>query len=168
MTEAEVTHAFTCRQPWAHAIAHLGKRLENRTRGPGAAHVGRLVAVHAGATKDVDGYEELAARGLYRVGDRVPIRAVVAVARILAVGDHRDGSVNVLATGDRAIDVPVLEALAGTAWLRLDARKVWILGDVQPIEPVTWAGGALGVWRMPEALRERVEAARRLPPPRWR
>lgn len=46
--------ALSVRQPWAHAIVHLGKTLENRTRHN--AHRGPLL-IHASAGMDDDDYD---------------------------------------------------------------------------------------------------------------
>jgi hypothetical protein len=39
--------ALTLHQPWAYAVAHLGKDIENRTWKPPVALTGQRVAVHA-------------------------------------------------------------------------------------------------------------------------
>ncbi|MEU2724020.1 hypothetical protein [Streptomyces smyrnaeus] len=44
--------ALTIRQPWAGAIAHQTKRVENRTWKLPAKHVGARVLIHAGAQPD--------------------------------------------------------------------------------------------------------------------
>ena len=47
--------ALTLWQPWAHAVAHLGKRIENRPWKPWPAVIGTRVAIHAAAKVDALG-----------------------------------------------------------------------------------------------------------------
>lgn len=49
--------ALSIRQPWAFAILHLGKGIENRTRP--LRHIGPL-AIHAGKQDDPAGYDAIA------------------------------------------------------------------------------------------------------------
>jgi hypothetical protein len=44
--------ALTVRQPWAAAIAHGPKRIENRPNPIPAAHVGTNILIHAGLAED--------------------------------------------------------------------------------------------------------------------
>lgn len=44
--------ALTIRQPWAGAIVHQSKRIENRTWKLPAAHHGARILIHAGAQSD--------------------------------------------------------------------------------------------------------------------
>lgn len=44
--------ALTLWQPWAWAIAHAGKRIENRTWPPPERVVGKQIAIHAGKKLD--------------------------------------------------------------------------------------------------------------------
>lgn len=46
--------AYTLKPHWAHAIAHLGKRCENRTRPIPKGLVGKRVAIHAGAWSGIE------------------------------------------------------------------------------------------------------------------
>lgn len=46
--------ALTIRQPWAAAIAHGPKRIENRGKPIPAKHVGTTILIHAGAAEDVN------------------------------------------------------------------------------------------------------------------
>lgn len=53
--------AITVRQPWAWAIVHGGKDVENRSRNIAGAYRG-LVAIHAGLTIDLDAVDSLTFR----------------------------------------------------------------------------------------------------------
>jgi hypothetical protein len=46
--------ALTIRQPWAGAIVHQTKRVENRSWKLPAAHIGTRILIHAGAERDKD------------------------------------------------------------------------------------------------------------------
>lgn len=129
--------ALTVRQPWAHAIAHLGKRVENRgwSRARAISLIGNLIAIHAGAKVDEDAVALLRGRGL-DVPDRMPTSAIVAVARVELVLDHADT-------------------------LRLyPEHAAWtvgplclVFGQVLPLpHPITCAG-ALYLWLMPDRVR---------------
>lgn len=48
--------ALTLHQPWAWAIIHGPKRIENRTWAPPASLIGQRIAIHAGKTFDHDGH----------------------------------------------------------------------------------------------------------------
>jgi hypothetical protein len=80
--------ALTLWQPWAHAVARLGKRIENRPWKPWPSVVGRVIAIHAAAKVD-PAEEERAARWIrLTVGVWVPLSsalprgAIVATARV--------------------------------------------------------------------------------------
>jgi hypothetical protein len=52
-------YALTLHQPWAWAIAHGGKRIENRTWTPPKWIIGQRIAIHAGKTLDKEAAEDL-------------------------------------------------------------------------------------------------------------
>lgn len=72
--------ALTLRQPWAWAVAHAGKRIENRTWRPPASLVGSWFLIHAGKALDSAAVASLAERGIVVPSD-VERGAFVAVAR---------------------------------------------------------------------------------------
>lgn len=110
--------ALTIHQPWAGAIAHHGKHVENRVWPPSPAAVGQRLLIHAGAQRD---------RSVEADGPEFEVhRAVVAVATL--AGAH-------------------LESGGCCApWGESDAWH-WELADVMPLlEPVP-AKGARRLWR---------------------
>lgn len=115
--------ALTIRQPWADAIAHGTKRIENRTRPAPAKHLGTRIYLHAGAAYDsmarllID-REELAAWPDER-------KALIAVATL--VGSHRE-------TGGCC-----------APWGEHDTHH-WELADVTPLPQPLSMPGALGFW----------------------
>ena len=91
---------LTLHQPWAWAIAHAGKNVENRTWAPPAYMIGERIAIHAGKRFDEEAWtflsdpscspidESLAAEdGLFDVpcADEITLGAVVATATLSEV-----------------------------------------------------------------------------------
>lgn len=133
--------ALTLIQPWAHAMLHMGKRLENRTWAPGSKQLapGDWFALHAGATLDREELEDLAEE-FPSAPVEVPTRAVVGLARL-----------------DRIIirssDVP------GDQRCWWNGPIGWLLYEVRPITPVP-CKGALGLWPVPAPIRAQIEVPR--------
>ena len=138
--------ALTLWQPWAHAITHYGKRIENRTWKPPAALVGRDFAIHAGGRVDGESTRDLIEEGIFPE-DFNPNSLwrfhVVAVARLARVVH-------------RALDVPSdqFEWWAGpVGWLFDDLRVL--------VEPVR-CRGKQGLWELPlDVHRLVLDAAKR-------
>lgn len=128
--ESDPMRALTLRPHWAHAVTHLGKRVENRTRRIPAALVGRRVAIHAGATLPAWWPRELDAACMDRrlMHTSIILRAIVCTA--------------VLASCEEAHDDPPPWADPSAAWW-------WHLADVRTLrEPVPVQRGQLGLWRL--------------------
>jgi len=119
----------TIRRPWANLVARGSKRVENRTWRPPAKSIGRRIAIHAGLGIDRAPCE------LFHVAPG-PGGVVVAVAVVDRVVD-------------RVADVPVDDRVWYTGPLG------WLLRDVVALPAPVPCRGALGLWRVPEA----VEAA---------
>lgn len=126
--------ALTLWQPWAHAIAHLGKWIENRTWAPPASAIGEPLAIHAGKKLDREVAEDFGLRP-----DEIPIGCVVAVARLERV---------ICSKGD----VPADQRL----WW--NGPIGWLLADVQAIEPIP-CRGAQGLWELPAEVEAAVVMA---------
>lgn len=82
ITEARPLRALTLWQPWASAVVHLGKDIENR--GQRTKYRG-LVLIHAGAKVDQQALRQMPA------DLALPKKAVVAVARITDAHTDCDG-----------------------------------------------------------------------------
>jgi hypothetical protein len=75
--------ALTIRQPWAGAIAHQTKRVENRTWQLPGKYWGARILIHAGAQRD---------RWAVVYGDQLDVySAVVAVATVTGCHYSEDG-----------------------------------------------------------------------------
>ncbi len=123
--------ALSIRPPWAHAIAHLGKRVENRTwatryRGP--------VLIHASSTKcaaDLRELEEIVGAAINP--DTFVSGAIIAVADLV---DCVDG-----------VEAPSRWTCGPIAW-RLD--NVRLLAEPVPVS------GRLGLWTPTSTVMWRV------------
>jgi len=124
--------AITVYQPWAYAIAHLGKGYENRTWPPPAAAVGRPLAIHAGRT-----FDERGARFIEELGLALPPRsemptgALVAVCRLAGV----------VMPADPQSDDP---------WFR--GPFGWRLDERRPLARPVPIVGKQGLWEAPDHL----------------
>jgi hypothetical protein len=119
--------ALTLHRPWAWAIAHNTKRVENRTWEPPKALVGQLLAIHAGQRWDADAAEWIdlccmAAKGEVPPKDKHPT-GIVAVARLSHV------------------------ALDGGAWFV--GPVGWVLDDVVALPEPIDCKGKQGLWTPP-------------------
>lgn len=136
--------ALTLTPHWAHAIAHMNKRIENRSRHIPLALVGQRIAIHAGATLPTGWALELAACNLgpnpqLREED-IATRGIVATA-LLAYAERSS-----------SWDVP--------PWAMRDAAWWWHLADVRVLRRVVPVQrGQLGLWRLDaETEREVTDA----------
>lgn len=135
--------ALSIRQPWAWAILHAGKDVENRSRGTGYRG---LVAIHASLRAEADVLfptPHAIRKYLTAQRDKAPeleVRgAVVAVARIT---DCHPGPVwNFSHT--RGTTRPLC-----SPWAVIDQHH-WLLSGVRPLAEPVPCKGALGLWRLP-------------------
>ena len=127
--------ALTIRQPWAGAIAHQTKRVENRTWKLPATHEGARILIHAGAQPD---------RHAQVHGDHLDVySADVAVATI--TGCHWS------------------DEWQCCGYWAFEKAYHWTLTDVVPLpKPVTDVKGRLGIWTpdtdLIAAVRAQLEA----------
>lgn len=128
--------ALSIRQPWAHAILHLGKDIENRTWV--TAHDGLLV-VHAAKTVDRPAVEILR-----DMGEPVPDRPV---------------------TGALLGTVRVVGCVSGSgSWWAERGAWHWKLSDPRPFdEPIPWRG-LPGLFDVPDDVLAAVVTSYGRPP----
>lgn len=119
--------ALTLKQPWAYAVTHLGKRVENRTWAPPRSIVGHDIAIHAGKSIERDSVRNLAADG-YQLPERYVTGAIVAVATVTGYCTDAD----VMDADDEWYVGPV----------------GWKLECVRRVRPYC-CNGALGLWQTP-------------------
>lgn len=118
---------LTLIRPWAWAVAHAGKDIENRTWHPPRWLIGAHLAIHAGVK-----WDEAGASFIARVtGLPPPDRAadssgvIVAVARLVGVDDGTSAS-------------PWYVGPVG-----------WRLAGIVPLPAPVPCKGALGLWSLP-------------------
>ncbi len=78
---------LTVKQPWAFAIMHLGKDIENRTR---HTKIRGMIAIHAGKSIDMEAYFELKLQGFELPPfDQFPLGQIIGTVEIVdSVEDH--------------------------------------------------------------------------------
>lgn len=114
--------ALTIKQPWAAAIAHGPKRIENRPKAIPPKHLGTTVLIHAGAAED----EGALPADMTREWPRHH-RAIVAVATLASC--HQ-----------------AAKPLCCAPWGFPDTWH-WVFEDVRPIpHPPRPVRGHLGLW----------------------
>ena len=119
--------ALTVKQPWAAAIAHGPKRIENRSKPIPPAHVGTTILIHAGAAED----ENALPADMVRQWPR-HFSAIVAVATLASC--HQAARPRCCAPWGFP------QADDGKLWH-------WVLEDVRPLtHPPRPVSGQLGLW----------------------
>lgn len=151
MADRTAIRALTVRQPWAWAIAHGGKNVENRSR---RTHYRGPLLIHAGATWSIRGQRDPRIRAL-----PIDLRdSGHAQAAFVAVADLIDCHPG----------VGCCEPWGETSYSHADGRtvdEVWhyVLGTVVPLEEPVACPGRLGLWVPPIELAtlaiERMAAA---------
>lgn len=122
---------LTVRQPWAYAILHLGKNVENRSWA--TRHRG-VLGIHAAARVDREAVEMLRCEGLW-LPPELPTGAIVGTVMLVDVRD--------------ALTEPVVSPWA------TDSAYHWLVADPHPCEPVPMRG-RLGLWRFPPPVASSV------------
>jgi hypothetical protein len=144
----EPMRAITLHQPWASLVAHGVKTVETRSWPPPRAALGRQLAIHAGKRiappVALHPDTETAIANLYgeRWRHKVPTGAVLAVARLVSAGQVMgvDGEIAVFGSGSvNRIAIDPYGDFGPGRWL-------WMLEEVEPIEPQT-ATGAQRLWK---------------------
>lgn len=124
--------AITLHRPWAYAVAHLGKPVENRSWAC-PLPVGSLLAIHAGRRFDGQSADLIRRWGYECPPDEEHPTGIVAIARFV-------GNVT-------ALDSPWFFGPIG-----------WQLTDVVPINPVP-CSGQQGLWNVPDDVLPAVRIA---------
>lgn len=133
--------ALTLWQPWAYAVAHLGKDVENRQWKPWAGIIGQRIAIHASkrwVKRDMEAW--CASLVIHGLAEELPLAAlaeqcgkVVATARVTEIVEASD---SVWFTGPYG----------------------WVLADVAVLKTPIACRGAQGMWDLPPDVFAMVEA----------
>jgi len=144
--------ALTIKAPWAQAIVHGTKRIENRTWKPHADVIGKRIAIHCGKSlarpRDYDDPRasvQLDEAHRWCVGTgRVEAGHIIGTARVSGyVGPSRAVGGGGLWSADQIIAVRDHPWWIGPIG--------WLLEDVRAVEPVA-ARGQVGMWTVPENI----------------
>lgn len=146
--------ALTLIRPWAAAVAHLGKNVENRTWRPPAVLVGQRFAIHAGKREDLGILRALNIeqdrRGLPMLPDAGP-QGIVCTVRLdnifTAVGEM---TLNHRAAVANRLGLPDLRWFFGPVG--------WVLADARPLATPVPCRGAQGLWTLPTDVEAAVLA----------
>ncbi|HTU63839.1 MAG TPA: hypothetical protein VMF89_35485 [Polyangiales bacterium] len=140
--------ALTLHAPWAWAIAHAHKRVENRTWKPPQWIVGQRIAIHAGRSLGDAESQEICRDKIEEVGITPPQawpRSLIVCTAVVAGfvdDDGLNGGAHVLSAKD-------------AAWYC--GPVGWLLHDVQLVEPVV-CKGALGLWDLSPSIAASISA----------
>lgn len=116
-------NAFTVKQPWAWAICHGGKDVENRSKPyPAKFHL-QHVALHAGLDITTDGLHALELRGIMPIAV-FPLGVIVATLVLEGYA----------------------EKLVPGGWYEGNGLFGWKLRDVRVLSEPVPARGFLGLW----------------------
>ena len=139
----EPMRAIMLYQPWASLIAHGVKTVETRSWPPPRAALGCLLAIHAGKRivppVVLNPDTEAAIANLY--GERwrqdVPTGAVLAVARLVSARQVMGVDGEIAVFGPESVHRIAIDPYGDFA----PGRWLWMLEEVEPIEPQTATGG---------------------------
>ena len=147
--------AITVRQPWAWAIMHGGKDVENRSRNIAGAYRGP-VAIHAGlAPFEQDNMASRAHRLAHggEVDTRIVFGAIVGVVDLVdAHPSQRDE--NAWTNGD-------VDIFPCSPWAEWHGPYHLVLTNPCPLRTPIPVRGRLGLWTLPDDVAAQVEEALR-------
>jgi hypothetical protein len=130
--------AITLIRPWAWAICHAGKRVENRSWHPPLKVIGQRIAVHAGKKYDHRDAEWIQATFNVKVpAESLQPTGIVATALLSEIVMDRDK--------------PWTEH---RRWYF--GPYGWVLEDVRPLPEPIPCRGAQGLWDVPADIAERL------------
>lgn len=149
--------ALTLKQPWAWAVAHAGKDVENRSWKPPESVIGQRIAIHAGKAWDQDGDSVLCHLVECAGGhDNLPRGAIIAVATV--AGWVTDGNIykTRMFAGNYLNAAPLaVKKARQSRWFT--GSYGWILTDVIPLpEPIACKGNQ-GLWTVPVEIEADID-----------
>jgi len=129
--------ALTLHAPWAHAVAWLGKPLENRSWVPPLSIVGERIAIHAGLSDSQIEWRRIDLI-LAKMTATMPDAPVARGALVCTA----------------IVGSPVTES--DSPWF-IPGNFGWPLIDVRRLPDPIPCKGRLGLWTLPEAVSARLE-----------
>lgn len=136
--------ALTLYRPWAFAIVHGPKRIENRDWAPPPGVMGKFIAIHAGNTFDRDGEAFVVDQmKLPQLPSEANDKGIVGVARVVGVVDDDD-------------DAALKGREEQSEWYF--GPKGWVLDDCFPLPQPIAIKGALGLWTVPGEIEAKLRS----------
>jgi hypothetical protein len=133
-------YALTLKQPWAFAVAELGKNIENRKWPAPPKIVGQRIAIHAGLSWDRE--------GMIRMG---------CIGRELGHGDKIPGWYEKDYVKGKIVAVATLaEVVTSHPSLWFGGPYSFVLTDVRKVSEPCSAKGYQRFWKLPPELEEMV------------
>ena len=138
--------AITVRQPWAWAIMHGGKGVENRTRNIAGGYRGPLV-IHAGlAPLEQHNMASRAHRMAHGTETPTVVHFGAALGVVDLVDSHRSGM-----EGGLACPPGCHEYALCSPWAEAFAQHLTLANPRPFAKPIPYRG-ALGLWEFPDEL----------------
>ena len=175
--------ALSLLQPWAHAVAHLGKPIENREKWRGCSYRGEIMIHASKGVGTIDDFDS-ACETILDIVKPAPGRARLAMLRPFAEmrtgvrGRHHAegvwfpapslhrGGIVARARIDGVIASERDFAAYAANVVDGEAQRAWwfggfalVLADVEAV-PFVPCAGALGLWRVPAEIEAQIEASR--------
>jgi hypothetical protein len=143
--------AITLKHPWAFAIAHWGKRIENRTW---AWHnmIGQRIAIHGGIGPSKREREEIL-KVLDRLVSRHGMPKIFAKTCGGCMGVERFILSGIVATAviDRYVTYGSDDIAEQDPWFIREPGNIgWVLRDVVTLDKPILCRGAQGFWNVPD------------------
>ena len=145
---------ITVRQPWAWAIVHGGKDVENRTRNIAGAYRGP-VAIHAGEAFATEGFKDPTYQAARNAAGPVVRQVVLNRGSIIGMVALMD--VHLSATHEERWNVELERREQCSPWAMVDHYHL-VFENPRAIDPIP-AKGKLGLWRPDAELLARIEDA---------
>jgi len=172
--------ALTLKQPWAWAVAHAGKDVENRTWKPPASVIGQRIAIHAGCTpldandeEGLDAYEDIIIKFGIAAEDapddhpivlrhhpvkrgRIWLGGIVAVATIAGwIKENGDWQTPGISGVSRETGNPfIVDRGLDSRWFA--GPYGWLLAHVITLPKPIACRGAQGLWNVPADIEAEI------------
>lgn len=124
--------ALTVKQPWAHAIIHLGKEVENRSRP--TKYRGQIY-IHAGKTHSQEGIDFLRARGQWPAPTTGTLGMIIGSVDVTDCHNWRECGPG--------------EGMC-SEWA-MEGQYHWVLANPRPLATPFPMQGKLGIWNFGDA-----------------
>lgn len=143
--------AITVRQPWAWAIMHAGKDVENRTRNLAGKYRGPVV-IHAGLAEfEQDNMASRAHRDAHGTETSTVLDFGAALGIVDLVDVHESGS-HACSGEERCPEHDnCVRSTYCSPWAQGDATHL-VLANPRPFAKPIGYKGALGLWNFPDEL----------------